>query len=958
MRKKLEKSIALLLAVITLAGMTLPAHAADKSAAPEISFEEQLATFIQYADTLQADSLSPEEAAGLDATAQSYRDRLNGLFPAQAALQGEADPETVRTDSQTKLFGAALQSDIAQRLADLDAGCGAQAADAIPSSQDALLQAYQTMTAGIATAAQDDTLDALGSSAAFTYLANYAKSGSYSSNTGLWTRRFYSVSSGGNTITYYVDYSPSKNTVSFDSLMTGGSASFYTTIDIPASMSGYYSAAVGFDGYIGLLRVNPATYTSSTTFSPSDLYAHNFPRSYSYSLISQITDLFGSSLYQLLLCVDSRVFPTTYNIGDIGFVRLRTPSTPTKPTPSGTAAFRAIANKAISSGTVDAIGNYSYRFYSYSSDGFNHYFYVDYNPVDNEIMLELLSVKGSFNAFTSITLTSSIPASYLAGIVVNDYGGVVHVSPASYTYQTAFTASSFYYYDGPSSTKPDLADVLSASLPVLLQTSLTSLFSSTAYTLKDFGFTKLSSTPAKPVEIKTLKLADASTGKSISKATAVVNGTPLYITAQITPANAEYDLRASYDNTYFNVEKQSDGLTFAISAKLMSTGSHSIVIRDNTSGKSASLSVTLQAKAESLRLSQSELVLQTKKSATLSATLNAGCKDSVLWESSDPSVATVSKGKVTAKAGGTCTITARASSDPSVVYDTCSVHVIEYISKISMDKSAKMTTGDQRTFTATITPYRPGVECDLGITASAAGISAELGELVDNGNGTASIPVTVYVSEGANVTKGTVTIADRYSKKSAKCSLSIVVKATSLTLNLHEANLIAKKSVTLKAILNPSASKEDVLWGTSDPSVATVSKGKVVGVGPGTCTITAYTLSGCEDFCEVTVLPQLKSFALYNSSGSKVTKLNAFVGDAIDLSALITGQSIVWADGKTYSDEDVPYTITYTATSNANSAVVDSDGHLVLNGAGSVKVTVSFLCGTQKKDAKITITVK
>ena len=79
--------------------------------------------------------------------------------------------------------------------------------------------------------------------------------------------------------------------------------------------------------------------------------------------------------------------------------------------------------------------------------------------------------------------------------------------------------------------------------------------------------------------------------------------------------------------------------------------------------------------------------------------------------------------------------------------------------------------------------------------------------------------------------------------------------ATAITLYPTSRNLINGSSSTLTATVTPSRSTDDVVWSSSDTSVATVSNGTVKAVGIGKATITAKA-GNYSATCAVTVIPK------------------------------------------------------------------------------------------------------
>ena len=227
---------------------------------------------------------------------------------------------------------------------------------------------------------------------------------------------------------------------------------------------------------------------------------------------------------------------------------------------------------------------------------------------------------------------------------------------------------------------------------------------------------------------------------------------------------------------------------------------------------------------------------------------------------------------------------------------------------------------------------------------------------------------TFLVTAGSRATTGAeLKIIDRVTNKSAKCKVAVglpadIVKTTMKSTNV---NLLLGKSATLKAVAAIAGSSvkpinTKVSWYSSDESVAVVSsKGKVTTVGVGECTIYAEAVAGSDD-CEplafdVTVLPVIKSFTLYDPYGLKFSKYTAQSGETLYLEDYITSNSIVWKAG---SPDDGMVSFSYSMKAPAGTAELDEEsGELLCLGKGKATVTVTLRCGTQKKTAKVTVTI-
>ena len=142
---------------------------------------------------------------------------------------------------------------------------------------------------------------------------------------------------------------------------------------------------------------------------------------------------------------------------------------------------------------------------------------------------------------------------------------------------------------------------------------------------------------------------------------------------------------------------------------------------------------------------------------------------SVTWTSSNPSVATVSSGVVTAVSAGTAIITATSSADSSITA-TCVVTVTDSLSQVksvTLDKtSLAMEVNSKVTVTATIDPEVTGAELVWTVSNGTGSVS-----VVKNSDGTATVTAKSAGSASLIVTvKGT--------QVSATCDITIASTET------------------------------------------------------------------------------------------------------------------------------------------------------------------------------------
>lgn len=204
------------------------------------------------------------------------------------------------------------------------------------------------------------------------------------------------------------------------------------------------------------------------------------------------------------------------------------------------------------------------------------------------------------------------------------------------------------------------------------------------------------------VNAATVAVAGVSLNKTSMSLT--IGGTEK-LTATVTPSNAtNKNVTWSSSNTSV-ATVDSNGNVSAIKV-----GTAVITVRTEDGGKTATCAVTVNPiLVTGVSLNQTSLTMTVGDTETLTATItptNATDK-SIVWSSSNTSVATVSSsGVVTAKAAGSATIT--VTTNDSGKKATCSITVKEKtisVTGVSLDRtSLSMTEGDAYSLSATVTP--------------------------------------------------------------------------------------------------------------------------------------------------------------------------------------------------------------------------------------------------------------
>ena len=161
-----------------------------------------------------------------------------------------------------------------------------------------------------------------------------------------------------------------------------------------------------------------------------------------------------------------------------------------------------------------------------------------------------------------------------------------------------------------------------------------------------------------------------------------------------------------------------------------------------------------------------------------------------------------------------------------------------------------------------------------------------------------------------------------------------------ITLSYTTNSIFIGEQTILCATLTPTDTEyKEIIWSSSDESIATVNDGVVTGIKPGIVKISATTTNGINASCQISVSEK-------NVTNISLTPLykNLYVGETVVLNAQIhpndaTNKTISWSS----SDESI--------------AKVDDNGNVTTFKAGTVIIYASASNGV-KKSCNITVSEK
>lgn len=329
-----------------------------------------------------------------------------------------------------------------------------------------------------------------------------------------------------------------------------------------------------------------------------------------------------------------------------------------------------------------------------------------------------------------------------------------------------------------------------------------------------------------------------------------------------------------------------------------------------------------QVPVTSITLDQNAIEMKIRSVIQLTATITPSdaTEKNITWESSNQSVAIVSKnGWVTSVAEGQSLITASAGGKSASCLVTVTKGIVD-VSSVRLNKTTlALIKGESETLVATVNPD-DATDKTMTWTSSNADV--------------ASVDANGKVMAIAN---GTTTITAKAGGKEAACAVTVTVPLESISLNKTELSLIKGESETLIATIAPEdATENTVSWTSSNTSVATVeSSGKVTAKGGGSATITAKA-GGKEATCSVNVTVPVESVTLDK------TNISIEKGESLTLSATVTpgdatNKTVTWSS----SDETI--------------ATVDQKGKVTAINGGNA--TIFAKAGEKEATCSVTVLI-
>ncbi|GEM_PF-218490 len=352
------------------------------------------------------------------------------------------------------------------------------------------------------------------------------------------------------------------------------------------------------------------------------------------------------------------------------------------------------------------------------------------------------------------------------------------------------------------------------------------------------------------------------------------------------------------------------------------------VSASTTNGNTARCKVTVYQALGGMSLNETEITVDKGDTFQLEVIFDPDdtTNQEVTWTSSKDGVATVSSdGLVTGVSGGLAIVT--ATSDDGNYTAQCVVTVMEYAAKLTVKPKSKiMEVGDTLSLTVTASPASvTNKKVTYSSNKKSVATVNKSGVVTAKKVGTATI--TVKATDGSGAT--------------TKCTIKVVKRASSLSLNKYLITMVVGRTTTLKGTVRPkTATVKSLRYKSSDENIVYVTgSGKLTALKTGEATITVSTKdgSGLSKKCKVIVRDYVAATKLSLSA----TDMTLSIGDK---------QAVTYSLTPNNTDDKV----TWSSNNRRAASVGNNSGIISANSPGQAVITGSTTSGLT---ATLTVTV-
>ena len=357
--------------------------------------------------------------------------------------------------------------------------------------------------------------------------------------------------------------------------------------------------------------------------------------------------------------------------------------------------------------------------------------------------------------------------------------------------------------------------------------------------------------------------------------------------------------------------------------KALVPGYATVTATSEDGGFVASCRITVNRAVTGIEISKSEAWIYNGETLTLEAVVQPydATNKAVVWKSSDINVASVENGVVTGVGKGTAIISAETVDGGFMA--VCTVEVKIKTGEIQLSKTEiTLSEGLEAEIEAVVLPET--AENKKVLWSS----SDETVATVENGK-------VVAVSKGEAVITA---VSEQNSDIKAECFVKVTKPVSEVVFNENSLVLFVSESAEIEAVVLPeNASNKELVWTSSDETVATVENGKIVAVSKGEAVITATSVDGGKTAqCNVEV-KQAATEVKFEASEAEVEKGLTLTLSAVVLPDNTNDKTLVWSS----SDEEI--------------ATVEN-GVVSAHKSGETIITAKALVGGAENKIKVVVT--
>ena len=246
---------------------------------------------------------------------------------------------------------------------------------------------------------------------------------------------------------------------------------------------------------------------------------------------------------------------------------------------------------------------------------------------------------------------------------------------------------------------------------------------------------------------------------------------------------------------------------------------------------------------------------------------------------------------------------------------------------------------DTATLTATVFPTNADNQQITWSSSNKALVSVDQNGLVTAKSSGMAV-ITVTTKDGGKIAECIVTIKEKEPE-------NVTINVTDVSLSLPYVSLKTGESTNLIAVVSPSnATNKELLWKTSNASIATVDNGKITALNEGSATITVVTLDGEKSAtCEVEVSKDTVDFIPIESVTLNQNSVTMIPGEQISLSTTILPKNATQQE------------ITWTSI-NPSVVTVNANGQLTAVSEGTAVIVATAVNGGKSAYCAVTVSKK